>query len=292
MRWLVAGAGGMLGVDLVQLLRARGHDVTAAARADLDVRDAAACLAAVEGHDIVVNCAAFTAVDRAEEEQGAAFDINAVGAANLAVASARVGAAVVQVSTDYVFAGDAREPYAADAPIAPRTVYGRTKAAGEWAVRAATERAWVVRTSWLYGAGGPSFPAMMARLAGERENVSVVTDETGSPTWTVDVADAIERIVSSGAAYGTWHATSSGACSWFDLARACFEELGLDPGRVHPTTAAEFARPAPRPSYSVLSHAMWGRSGLAEPRPWREALAAAADTVLRKRPPGSTAPSR
>ena len=279
-RWLVAGAGGMLGRDLVAVARAAGHDVTAATRADLDVLDPGACREAVAGHDVVVNCAAHTAVDAAETQEALAFGINAVGAANLARACDAAGAAVVQVSTDYVFAGDATSPYAADAPVAPRSAYGRTKAAGEWAVRAECARHWVVRTAWLYGASGPSFPATMRRLAGERETLTVVDDQVGQPTWTVDLAQGVVRVVDAGAPFGTWHATGSGSGSWFDLARAVFEELGLDPQRVQPTTSEAFTRPAPRPAYSVLSHDMWAAAGL-EPLPhWREALHRAAPTVL------------
>jgi dTDP-4-dehydrorhamnose reductase len=279
-RWLVAGAGGMLGRDLVAVARSGGHDVTAATRADLDVLDPAACRALVAGHDVVVNCAAHTAVDDAEAEEATAFAVNAVGAANLARAAEAEGAALVQVSTDYVFSGDATQPYAADAQVAPRSAYGRTKAAGEWAVRAECSRAWVVRTAWLYGASGPSFPGTMMRLAAERETLTVVDDQVGQPTWTVDLADGIVRLVDAGAAYGTWHATSRGSASWFDLARAVFEELGLDPERVRPTSSAQFPRPAPRPAYSVLSHDGWTAAGL-DPLPhWRDALHRAAPTVL------------
>ncbi len=280
-RWLVTGAAGMLGRDLCTAARAEGHEVTAAARADLDVLDPAACVDAVAGHDVVVNCAAFTAVDEAETREAAAFAVNALGPANLARAAEATGAVVVQVSTDYVFAGDATQPYPADAPIAPRSAYGRTKAAGEWAVRSSSSRAHVVRTAWLYGAGGASFPATMKRLAGERETLTVVDDQVGQPTWTVDLAAGIVRIVDSGAPFGTWHATGAGRATWFDLARAVFEELGLDPERVTPTTSEAFVRPAPRPAYSVLAHEMWSAAGL-EPLPeWRDALHRAAPSVLR-----------
>ena len=284
-RWLVTGASGMLGCDLVMVARSAGHDVTAASLEVLDVLDAAACRTAVAGHDVVVNCAGHTAVDAAETEEPAAFAVNAVGAANLARAAEAEGAALVQVSTDYVFSGEANEPYAADAAVAPRSAYGRTKAAGEWAVRAECSRAWVVRTAWLYGAAGPSFPATMRRLAAEREILTVVDDQVGQPTWTVDLADGIVRLVDAGAAYGTWHATNSGSASWFDFARAVFEELGLDPERVRPTTTAAYPRPAQRPAYGVLSHDGWAAAGL-DPLPhWRDALHRAAPSVLLD-PPG------
>ena len=147
-------------------------------------------------------------------------------------------------------------------------------------MRAECPRAWVVRTAWLYGAAGPNFPATMRRLAGERETLTVVDDQVGQPTWTVDLADGHRAPRRRGAPFGTWHATSRGSASWFDLARAVFEELGLDPERVRPTTSAEFPRPAPRPAYSVLSHDGWTAAGL-DPLPhWRDALRRAAPAVL------------
>lgn len=270
---LVTGAAGMLARDLVPALRAAGHDVTPLPRADLDITDPIACRAAVAGHDLVVNTAAWTAVDDAETHEAQAFSVNAVGAANLARAAAAEGARMVQLSTDYVFDGHATTPYAADAPVCPRSAYGRTKVAGEWAVRALCPQSWVVRTAWLYGAGGPNFVATMRRLAGERETVSVVDDQVGQPTWTVDVADLIVRLVASPAAYGIYHATSQGQVSWYGFTRAIFEELGLDPERVRPTTTDAFPRPAPRPAWSVLSHDTLVSAGIEPIRRWREALA-------------------
>lgn len=279
-RWLVTGAGGMLAHDLVPRLADAGHDVTALRRADLDVTDSQACESAVHGHDVVANLAAWTAVDDAETREPEAFAVNAVGAANLASACARSATRLVHVSTDYVFSGDATTPYAVDAPIAPRSAYGRTKAAGEWAVLAHCPSALVVRTAWLYGAGGPNFAATMARLATERDTLSVVDDQRGQPTWTVDLADAIVRLVEADAPGGVWHGTGSGETTWFGFARAIFEELGLDPERVTPTTTDAFPRPAPRPAFSVLGHERWHTHGL-EPLPtWRDALRRAAPTVL------------
>ena len=280
-RWFVAGAAGMLGQDLCLVLERLGHDVTRADLPGLDILDPVQCAQQVAGHDVVVNTAAYTAVDAAETDEARAFAVNAVGAANLARAARAAGATMVQLSTDYVVAGEGCEPYAADAPVAPASAYGRTKAAGEWAVRAECPRSWVVRTAGLYGAGGRTFPATMRRLAAERERLTVVADQVGQPTWTVDLAEGIARIVEAGAPFGTWHATGSGECSWFELARAVLEELGLDPERVAPVATADFPLPAPRPAYSVLSHDMWAAAGL-QPLPhWRDALHRAAPTVLR-----------
>ncbi len=274
MTWLVVGAGGMLGTDLVAALGDR--PCTALTRAELDITDLAAVRAAVEGHEVVVNTAAWTAVDDAETHEAEAFAVNATGAANLARACADHGSRLVQLSTDYVFAGDATDPYAEDAPTAPRSAYGRTKLAGEWAVRALLpDRSWIVRTAWLYGAHGPSFVSTMRRLEAERDTVSVVDDQTGQPTWTVDLAEQVVAMVDSGAPAGTYHGTASGATTWRGLAQLVFELSGADPARVEPTTTAAFPRPAPRPAWSVLGHDRWAAAGLAPMRPWDEALRAA-----------------
>jgi dTDP-4-dehydrorhamnose reductase len=186
----------------------------------------------------------------------------------------------VQVSTDYVFAGDADSPYAEDAPLHPATAYGRTKAAGEWAVRAELpDRHHIVRTAWLYGAHGPNFVRTIARVAGEREHLDVVDDQFGQPTWSADVAARIVALLDAGVPAGRFHATSSGQTSWFGLARAVLEELGEDPDRVRPTTSAAMARPAPRPAYSVLGHEGWERAGLSAPRDWRSVLSQAWPTL-------------
>lgn len=274
-RWLVVGAGGMLGRDVVDVLARHGETVAGADRSVIDVVSPQSCRDAVAGFDVVVNCAAYTAVDAAESDEADAFAVNAVGAANVARAASAVGARTVHVSTDYVFDGEASSPYAEDAPPAPRTAYGRTKAAGEWAVRAEDPSSLVVRTAWLYGAHGRNFAATMLRLAGERETVSVVADQHGQPTWTVEVAEAIHRLVVGGADPGYWHASGDGETTWFGFARALFEGAGLDPERVRPTTSADYPLPAPRPAYSVLGKGRWGRSGIAQPRAWDVALAEA-----------------
>ena len=273
----------MLGQDLVAALgREPGaHEVTAVDRDVLDIIDPTACLERVAGHDFVVNVAAWTAVDEAESHEAAAFAVNAVGAANLARACSAAGARMVQVSTDYVFAGDATTPYAEDAPLAPRSAYGRTKGAGEWAVRTyLPDASWIVRTAWLYGAHGPNFVKTMARLAAERDTVTVVDDQSGQPTWTVDLAAAIVRMVEAQAPFGTYHGTSAGETTWFGFAQAIFTELGLDPERVQPTTTDAFPRPAPRPAYSVLGHEAW-RGAALDPLPsWRESLTRSVPLVV------------
>ncbi len=282
-RWLVTGSGGMLGLDLQVTLALAGvseDDVTGLTRADLDITDADAVRDAVRGHDVVVNCAAYTAVDEAESHEGQAFSVNAIGAANVADACRTSGARLVHLSTDYVFAGDATEPYAEDAPLSPLSAYGRSKAAGEWAVQARCPQAWIVRTAWLYGAGGPNFVKTMARLADRHETLDVVADQTGQPTWTMDVAQAILRLVDVAAPFGVWHATNQGETTKYGLTQEIFRGLGLDPERVRPTTSDAFPLPAPRPAYSVLGHDAWRMARIAALPPWQESLAASLADVV------------
>ncbi|HEY3007746.1 MAG TPA: dTDP-4-dehydrorhamnose reductase [Micromonosporaceae bacterium] len=278
--WLVTGAGGMLGRELVAVLAARGAAVAAPRRAELDITDPAAVAAAVAGRDLVVNAAAWTDVDGAETAEDAATAVNGTAVAGLAAACARAGAALVHVSTDYVFPGTAGRPYAEDAPTAPINAYGRSKLAGERAIQAVLpERGFVVRTAWLYGAGGPNFVATMLRLARERDTVDVVDDQLGQPTWSYALADrlvALGQAALAGAApAGVYHGTASGQTTWYGLAREVFARAGLDPDRVRPTTSERFVRPAKRPAYSVLGHGRWAAAGLPPMAGWREMLAAA-----------------
>jgi dTDP-4-dehydrorhamnose reductase len=272
--FLITGASGMLGTDLQAVLGDR--PATALARADLDVTDIDAVRAAIAGHEAVVNCAAYTRVDDAEADEAAARAVNALGAHHLAVATAEAGAALVQISTDYVFDGTATSPYAEDHPRSPISAYGRTKAEGEELVLAANpERGYVVRTAWLYGANGGNFAKTMVRLAESRETLSVVDDQRGQPTWTADLAERLVALVDSGAPAGVYHGTNSGETTWLGFARAVFAKAGLDPDRLRPTSSGAFPRPAARPAYSVLGHDGWSRAGLAPLRSWEDALAAA-----------------
>lgn len=277
-RWLIAGAGGMLGRDLAAALEARGADFVALTRADLDITDQAAVRDALRRcqPDIVVNCAGWTAVDAAELHEAEAQAVNGAGAAHLAAAIAAGGARgsrLVQISTDYVFAGDAGKPYAEDDPTGPRTAYGRSKLAGEHAVRQILPGAsYVVRTAWLYGAGGTNFVRTMIRLERERPAVDVVADQHGQPTWAADVAGKVIALAGAGAPAGTYHATSSGQATWCELAREVFRLLGADPARVRAISTAGYPVPAPRPAYSVLGHRAWANSGIEPIGDWRDAL--------------------
>ncbi len=273
MRWLITGARGQLGADLQQALAA--DELLAVGHAELDIADAAAVAETIAGFapDVVVNAAAYTAVDAAETDEDAAHRVNASGPAVLAAALAAHGGKLVQLSTDYVFAGDANRPYDVDDPTGPKSAYGRTKLAGELAVRELLPRAsYVVRTAWIYGATGTNFVKTMARLQRERDTVSVVDDQRGTPTWSADLAAALAQLARSEAPAGTYHCTNGGDTTWFGFARAIFDELGADPARVLPTTTEAFPRPAPRPAYSVLSDNAWRRAGLTPMRHWRDAL--------------------
>ena len=274
-RWLVTGAGGMLGQDLVTVLEGRGEAVAGLRHSDLDITDPGAVRRAVDQFQpaVVVNCAGWTAVDEAEAREGDALRLNGLAVGGLAAACAAHGSALVQVSTDYVFDGHASQPYPEDGSPAPRTAYGRTKLVGERAVLHEPGLAgYVVRTAWLYGAHGPSFVATMIRKARTAADVQVVDDQRGQPTWTVDVAGQIVALIESAAPPGVYHATSSGETTWFGLAQQVFRLVGADPALVSPTRTAALARPAPRPAYSVLGHAAWAQAGLAPIGDWPLAL--------------------
>jgi len=271
MRILVTGAAGMLGRDVVRAARAAEHDVVALARADLDVTDAGSVERALTGQQpgAVINCAAWTDVDGAEASESAALAVNGAGAGNLARAAAAAGAAVVHVSSDYVFDGRKSAPYVESDPTAPLSAYGRTKLAGEREVAGAGGRHAIVRSSWLFGAGGRNFVATMLGLGAERDEVRVVTDQIGCPTWTGHLGPVLVALAQGGAE-GVFHVAGTGAATWNALAVEAFALAGVD-CRVLPATTDEFPRPATRPAYSVL-----GSERRDAPRlpPWQDGLAA------------------
>jgi dTDP-4-dehydrorhamnose reductase len=281
MKWLVTGAGGMLGRDTVAVLTRRGEDVTGLGHAALDITRPESVREALTAHrpDIVVNCAAYTAVDDAETDEKTALLINGEGPHHLARACAATGARLLHVSTDYVFSGEARTtPYPEDHPPDPRTAYGRTKLAGEQAVLAELpESSAIVRTAWLYGAHGRNFVRTMLDLEARRDTLDVVDDQRGQPTWSADVAACLADLgpLIGPGLHGVFHATSSGETTWCGLAREVFRHAGADPERVRPVDSSAFPRPAPRPTYSALGHDRLRQAGLTPVRGWREALAAA-----------------
>ncbi|MFC4112793.1 dTDP-4-dehydrorhamnose reductase [Nonomuraea zeae] len=278
MRWLITGGGGMLAADLHDRIALTGDPVIALARAELDLCDKRAVRDFVCAYRprVVVNCAAWTAVDEAETREDEAMEINGHAVGNLAEACTRAGSKLLHLSTDYVFDGSGREPYLEGDPTGPLNAYGRTKLAGE---RSALHHGhYVVRTAWLYGSAGQNFVTTMIRLAAERETVDVVDDQRGQPTWTADLADYLVRLAQSDLPPGVYHGTSAGETTWCGLAKEIFTLLGHDPARVRPVNSASFPRPARRPASSVLAHTRW------EPiRHWRPALHAAWPVLMRGR---------
>ncbi|MEO8383228.1 MAG: dTDP-4-dehydrorhamnose reductase [Acidobacteriota bacterium] len=272
MKWLITGAGGMLGTDLRNELVSRGEPVVALGRDDLDITDSRLVSAAVAEHapDVVLNCAAYTKVDLAESEEAVANAINGSSVELLGAAANQAGAVLVQVSTDFVFDGRATTPYEVTAPTAPLSVYGRSKLLGELAASHAKEHL-IVRTSWLFGVHGPNFvEAIRGQIRTGTNPLRVVSDQQGRPTYTPHLARAILRLV-HGSARGIVHYADAEACSWYDFARAIAEESEAEV-EIRPVTSDQFPRPAPRPAYSVLSTERYERLTGVAPDSWREGL--------------------
>ncbi len=274
MRVAITGAAGMLGQDLVAAANANGDEVLSFPRAELDITDAPAVMQALrDAHpDVVINSAAWTNVDGAETDEAGALAVNGAGAGNVARAAAQCGAWTIHVSSDYVFAGSKTSPYLESDPVGPLSAYGRTKLAGEEAVaEAAPERHTIVRSSWLFGTGGPCFPATILRLARERDELKVVDDQIGCPTYTGHLAEALINLAAGQhRPAGILHVAAAGSCSWFEFAREIVAGAGVT-CEVKPCSTEEFPRPATRPAYSVL------RSERGDEAPvlleWREGLA-------------------
>ncbi|MCH9815697.1 MAG: dTDP-4-dehydrorhamnose reductase [Actinomycetia bacterium] len=282
--WLIVGSAGQLGQDLQRVLAPTSAEVTALDLPDIDITNPTSVAAALTTYrpDYVVNAAAYTAVDAAEEDEATAQRVNAVGPAVLAQACAdRQDTWLVQVSTDYVFSGERSTPYPEDAEPNPQSAYGRTKLAGELAVRELLpDRSYIVRTAWLYSEHGGNFVKTMLRLEQAHSTVAVVSDQLGQPTWSWDLANQIVTLVASHAPAGVYHGTSSGQTTWHGFTQEIYRLLGEDPTRVNATTTDQFPRPAPRPANSVLGHAGWERIAVAPIRPWDEALAEALPRIV------------
>lgn len=271
MKVLVTGAGGMLGRDVMLAAGNAGHDVVGFGHTELDITDPAALGAKfeLERPDVVINCAAWTDVDGAEESEEDALAVNGAAAGNVAAAAAKVGASVVYVSSDYVFDGSKGAPYVETDQTAPLSAYGRTKLAGEEATATANKRHFVVRSSWLFGIGGSNFVETMLRLASTQNEVLVVRDQVGSPTYTWHLAYGIVRLI-EGVEFGIHHMAAGGACSWYDFAREIFDQAKVE-CLVLSATTDMLGRPAPRPAYSALESQ---REHAIELPPWRDGLSA------------------
>lgn len=274
MKILVTGANGMFATAAVPVLQAQGHTVMACPRSSLDLtqRDRVTTALTELQPDLVLNAAAYTRVDDAESQPEAAFAVNAHGVRHLAEACADVRARLVHLSTDYVFDGTSRTPYSEDAPTRPLNVYGQSKWAGEEAVRETLPAHFIVRTAWLYGRGGPNFVDTIRKLARSQPVLRVVNDQFGAPTWTVDLAEAIARLIQTDS-YGTYHISNQGQCSWHAVAERIVELEGLSTPVVA-VSSSEFPRPATRPAYSVLSNQALHALGVPPLPPWEQSLAA------------------
>jgi len=272
MRILVTGHTGLLGTELVPVLQ-KNHDVTGCSLPDRDITDAAATLQVVKEvrPDLVIHAAAYTAVDESERQPDLAFRVNALGTRNVVIAARECGADVAYISTDYVFDGTKGSPYVEFDPPNPTGVYGRSKWAGEQYVRTLAPRYFIIRSAWLFGAGGACFPDTILRLIREKGQVSVVDDQIGNPTWARDLAEAVSTIVTSGL-HGTYHAVNSSPATWFAFAQAVAREFGAGADAVLPTTTDKFPRPAPRPQNSSLRNFVLEESLGYHMRPWIETL--------------------
>lgn len=271
MKILITGSNGMLGHDLCEVL-GDSHELIPTTSKTLDITDEQQVMEVIcdKKPDIVINSAAYTNVDGCEENPDLAYAVNGSGVKNLALACRKIDCALLHVSTDYVFDGSATQPIPEDGEIGPISVYGKSKLKGEEAILEILDKFFIVRTAWLYGINGGNFPKTMLELAKNHSEITVVYDEVGTPTYTPDLARGIADLIETDY-YGIYHLTNSGSCSWCEFSRLIFELAGADV-EVIPVTASEFARPAPRPSYSVLKNKNWIDHGFKPLRDYKEAI--------------------
>ncbi len=280
MKVLVTGASGQLGVDTVAVLERKGHNVLGCNRSQLDITNLEQCQQVIRDFmpDVIVHCAAYTAVDAAESDVDGAYLVNATGSRNIAVVAESIGAKVVYISTDYVFDGKGEQPYHEYDNTDPQGVYGKSKRAGEVLTQTLSSRYFIVRTSWVYGLHGNNFVKTMLKLGQEKPELKVVHDQKGSPTYTVDLAEFIAELMLT-EKYGVYHASNSGACTWYEFTQEIFSQAKqvLDAtivAKLEPCTTADFPRPAPRPANSVMEHLSIRTNGFQDIRHWREGLMA------------------
>lgn len=271
MRILITGGNGQLGTELVLALSPL-HEVHGVTVSELDITNQEQCKAVVRSiqPDLIIHTAAYTAVDQAENDEDLAYLVNAFGTRNLVLAAEEIGAGFCYISTDYVFDGTAKSPYKEYDNTSPASVYGKSKRAGEQFVTSLSSRYFIVRTSWVYGLYGQNFVKTMLKLAAEKPSLKVVDDQIGSPTYTADLARFLGDLIAT-ERYGIYHATNTGVCSWYEFAKAIFEESGISIDLI-PCTTEEFPRPAARPKYSVLDHLSIRANQFQDLPPWRDAL--------------------
>ncbi len=271
MKVLITGSNGMLGSDLVKVLE-NEHELITTTSKILDITDKENTVDFIKENnpDVVVNCAAYTDVDGCEENVDLAFKVNGEGVKNLAIACNNIDCPLVHISTDYVFNGKNSRPWIEDDEVGPISVYGKSKLEGEVAIQEILDKYFIIRTAWLYGENGGNFPKTMLDLASRHPELTVVNDEVGCPTYTLDLAKAIKKLIVT-EYYGIYHITNSDSCSWYDFANYIFEVADVTV-EVTPVKAVEFARPAPRPSYSVLENKKWIENGFEPLRSYKEAI--------------------
>lgn len=271
MKIMIIGSEGMLGHDLVNVLSAE-HEVCTTTIETLDITDIDKTIKTVKENnpDVLVHAAAFTDVDGSESKPDLAYKVNAIGTRNVAVACQKTDCAMVYICTDYVFDGTNNNSYYEYDQTKPLGVYGKTKHTGEVYIHDILNKFYIVRTSWLYGYHGPNFVTTMLNLAKTTDSISVVNDQIGSPTYTVDLADAIKLLIKR-PSYGIYHITNSEHCSWYDFAMEIFKQANVQVD-LKPVTTEEYPRPAPRPKYSVLKNYNWKMEGYPKIRSYKEAL--------------------
>jgi dTDP-4-dehydrorhamnose reductase len=284
MKCLITGASGQLGLALQEELSRRGIEFVAANSSELDITKPLITnqLVGLIKPSVIINTAAWTDVDGAESNESDAYAVNSLGPQNLAIAANKTGARLVQISTDYVFSGNASSPWSENAPHNPQSIYGSTKSEGEKLVSTTLPtNSYVVRTAWLYSPNGKNFAKTMVNLAlNEEGTVRAVNDQIGQPTVAGDLAKQIVELVLSEAPSGTYHGTNSGQATWFEFAQAIFSIAGADISRVIPVSTTEFPRPAQRPAYSVLSHDAWADTSVPVMRNWKIALEEAMPAIV------------
>ena len=271
MKILITGSNGMLGHDLQEVLKDK-HELILTTSKTLDITDKHQVMKVIceNRPDFVINSAAYTEVDGCEENQDIAYAVNGQGVRNLALACKEIDCPLLHISTDYIFNGKNDKPWVEDDEIGPISVYGKSKLRGEQAILEILDKYFIVRTAWLYGINGKNFPKTMLELSKDHSEITVVYDEVGSPTYTPDLSNAISQLIETDL-YGIYHITNSGNCSWCEFAKYIFEIAEVDVN-VIPVTASEFARPAPRPSYSVLENKNWIKNGFKPLRSYKEAI--------------------
>lgn len=281
MHVLIVGVKGMLGSELFEILTPE-YSVTGLGHHEIDISDfqGTACMIKKAQPDIVINCAAYMDVDGCESNPERAFAVNGTGVENLALACRETGSALLQVSTDYIFDGAGSTPYAEDDPPNPRSIYGKSKLAGEEYARSILTKHFIVRTSWLFGKYAGNFVSAILRQAGEKNELAVVYDQVGCPTYTKDLALAIAELIKT-KEYGTYHITNSSQCSRYQFAVDILNAAGITGVKVKPIATALTDRPAPRPAYSVLSNRKWRAAGHAPLRPYQQALAEYLRTMIK-----------